>query len=357
MRLLLLTPSIGFGGGIERVARAFERAWDGPLDRVDLYCSARHGVAAGNSLAKTIFARKALAAARRRPDVVLALHVGLLPVAAAASAISRADTALMAIGREVWPPMRAPRRAMVKRCSAVLAISSFTRFWIARRAGIAVEQVSLVRLPVDESLADRAFRGPPRAVSEPNLLSVSRINRGERYKGLFDIAESLPHVLAREPDARWIVAGHGDDLQELKARCEGLGVAEAVSFLGRVSDAQLADLYANAAVFVLPSVADAAARSPSGEGFGLVYAEAGAFAVPSIASAAGGGSLDFVKHERTGLTVPPADPQALATAMLRLLEDGELHDRLGAAARTLVSEQHLTPHFAASIRSALSREP
>ncbi|MEK6274458.1 MAG: glycosyltransferase family 4 protein [Actinomycetota bacterium] len=322
---------------------------------MDLYRKGRHAVAAGHRRAKTAFAAEALAAARRRPDVVLALHVGLLPVASAVSAVTRADVALMAIGQEVWAPMRARRRAMVQRCSHVLAISSFTRFWIARRAGIDPQRVMLVHLPVDDALAERAFRAQPRPAAEPNLLTVSRITREERYKGHFDIAESLPLLLARQPTARWIVAGQGDDVEALRVHCQDLGVAEAVTFLGQVSDAQLANLYADAAAFVLPSVTNATAPSPSGEGFGLVYAEAGAFGVPSIASSEGGGSLDFVIHERTGLTVPPADPEALATAMLRLLEDPGLRARLGTAARVRVSERHLLPHFAASVQSALSR--
>lgn len=354
MRLLLLAPSIGFGGGIERVARAIERAWDGPLDRVDLYRRGRHDVPAGNTWAKMIFTTESLAAARRRPDIVLALHVGLLPVAALASAVARADLALWAHGTEVWAPMRPRRRAMIRRCSHVLASSSFTKFWIARRAGIDSRRVSVIPVPVDEVLAERAFPATRSPGPHRNLLTASRIDRGARYKGHFEIAASLPLLLARQPNARWIAAGEGDDLDALRARCRDLGVAEAVTFLGHVSDAELADVYADAAALVLPSVADVAASPPTGEGFGLVYAEAGLFGVPSIASAAGGGGLDFVIHERTGLLVPPTDPESLAAAMLRLLEDRELQKRLGAAARQRVLERHLMPHFSASIHSALS---
>jgi phosphatidylinositol alpha-1,6-mannosyltransferase len=356
-RLLLLAPSIGFGGGIERVARAMQLAWEGPVDRVNLYRKEQHAVPAGHPWAKAMFAAEALVAARRRPDVVLALHVGLLPVAAVAAGFTHADLALMAIGEEVWAPMRASRRAMVQRCARVLAISSFTRSWIVRRAEIDPRRVSVIDLPVDEALARRAFVAPPQVGRRCNLVTVSRINRDERYKGHFEVAESLPRVLARQPTARWIVVGDGDDVDALRARCQELGISEAVSFLGHVSDERLADLYADATIFVLPSVANAEAPSPRGEGFGLVYVEAGAFGIPSIASAAGGGSLDFVIHERTGLTVRPADPEALATAMLRLLEDEDLRARLGSAARVRVKERHLMPHFAASVHSALCGPP
>jgi phosphatidylinositol alpha-1,6-mannosyltransferase len=355
VRLLLLTPSIGFGGGIERVARAIEGAWDGPLDRLDLYDRAKHDVAAGNPWAKMVFTATSLAAAKPRPDVVLALHVGLLPVAVMTSSLSRADLALMGIGREVWAPMRRGRRAMIGRCSHILAISSFTKSWIAQRAGVEPRRVSVITLPVNEVLAERAFSTTPSTEPRRNLLTVSRIDRGARYKGHFEIADSLPLLLKHEGNARWIVVGDGDDLDALRAHCRDRGLAEAVTFRGHVSDAELANLYADAAALVLPSVADVAASSPTGEGFGLVYAEAGAFGVPSIASAAGGGSLDFVIHESTGLVVPPADSESLVAAMLRLLEDHELRKRLGATARQRVLERHLMPHFSASIRSALSR--
>jgi phosphatidyl-myo-inositol dimannoside synthase len=355
VRLLLLTPSIGFGGGIERVADALERAWDGPLDRMNLYRRTLHSTPAGNHRAKAVFTFEALMAARRRrPDIVLALHVGLLPTATVASAVIRADLALIALGEEVWAPMRAPRRAMVQRCSHVLAISSFTKSWVARRAEIDPDRVSVLHLPVHDALAHSALLTSRPALSEPNLLTVSRINRDERYKGHFHIAESLPLLLERRPDARWIVAGSGDDLDALRSRCRDLGVSDAVRFLGHVSDAQLANLYASAAAFVLPSVANVVASSPRGEGFGLVYAEAGAFGVPAIASVSGGGSLDFVVHNRTGLTVPPGDREALATAMFRLLEDHEMRSRLGEGARARVRERHLMPHFATSLHHALA---
>lgn len=186
------------------------------------------------------------------------------------------------------------------------------------------------------------------------LLTVSRIDRRARYKGLFEIAESLPLVLASEPRARWVVAGSGDDLEELRARSRELGVADSVTFLGEVPDAELAKLYPDAAALVLPSIADVSGPSVTGEGFGLVYAEAGAFGVPSIASTAGGGSLDFVVHEKTGLLVPPGDREALAAAILRLLEDHDLREQLGTAARDCVLKCHRLGDFSASLRSALA---
>jgi glycosyltransferase involved in cell wall biosynthesis len=126
-----------------------------------------------------------------------------------------------------------------------------------------------------------------------------------------------------------------------------------VDFLGTVEDGRLGELYQRADMLVLPSVARPDARPPEGEGFGLVFAEAGAYGVPAVASAAGGGSLDFVRHGETGLTVPPGDPGALAAAILELIEQPALRDRLGEAARRLVLERHTPARFTRALNAAL----
>lgn len=352
--LLLLTPSNGFGGGIERVACAIERVWPGPLRRIDLYRAGVHLTPGGRPGAKAAFAARALAAARSRPDVVLAIHVGLLPAALPAALLARAPLALMAMGHEVWARMPAREQALVQQCSRVLAISSFTGMWLARRAGLPSTRISVVPIPIEAAIARRALERPSPHRRAASFLTVSRLARAHRYKGHFEIAESLPAVLAREPRTRWLVVGEGDDLPALRARCERIGVAGAVDFLGAVEDDLLTELYADASALVLPSVTDVTATPPSGEGFGLVYAEAGAFAVPSVASRAAGGSSDLVVDRQTGLTVAPGDRRALADAMLSLVADPGLRDRLGCAARSRVLERHLIDRFGARLTAALT---
>jgi phosphatidylinositol alpha-1,6-mannosyltransferase len=351
--MLLLAPSAGFGGGIERVARAIEDAWEGRVERVDLYRAGKVANAAGRPQTKAGFAARAGALAiRSRPGIVLALHAGLLPVAHAAARLTGSDVAVMGIGLEVWGPMSERRRAAVARCARVLAISEFTAVQLARRAGVDRRRVRVVQLPVAPWFA-RAAATPRAAHGSNRLLTVSRLVSENRYKGHFDVLESLPAVLARHPGARWVVVGEGDDLPVLKAACESRSLDGAVELRGAVDDAGLAAAYEEAAFVVLPSVADPNARPPTGEGFGLVYAEAACFGLPAIASTAGGGSLDFVEHEVTGLTTPPGDPAALAGAMTRLLDDPDLARRLGEHARERVLERHLPPHFQAALRAAL----
>ena len=81
--------------------------------------------------------------------------------------------------------------------------------------------------------------------------------------------------------------------------------------------------------------------------------EAGAFATPSITSTAAGGASDIIEHEASGLAAPPGDRQALADAMLRLLEDDHLRLRLGREVRSRVFERHTDDRFQRALLGVL----
>ncbi len=127
------------------------------------------------------------------------------------------------------------------------------------------------------------------------------------------------HVVA------WI-AGDGPERPALEALADALGIADRVRFAGRRDD--VPDLLAAADVFVMPS------RS---EGLGIAALEAMAAGLPVVASAVGGLG-EAVVDGRTGLLVPPDDPAALAAALGRLVDDGALRARLGAAGPGRVDE-------------------
>ena len=96
-----------------------------------------------------------------------------------------------------------------------------------------------------------------------------------------------------------------------------LGIADRVTFTGRITDEEFVHQYAKAAVAVVPSVY---------EGFGLPAGEAMACAVPVISTT--GGALPEVVGD-AGILVPPADHEALAAAITGLLDDPERATALG----------------------------
>lgn len=350
-RLLLLAPSVGFGGGIERNTRQIEAAWPGPVERVNLYQRDRDRGAEGSLLAKARFSAAATGRAlRSRPDVILAMHIGLLPTTLVAAGLTRARAALLGHGTEVWMEMGRVRRAMLRRCDPIACVSTYSAEWLARRARMDPAQLPVLSPAIDPELAELVRSAEPERTREPVLLTVSRIARAHRYKGHFAVAEALPDVLEHRQEARWVVAGDGDDLAALDRRCRELGISDSVELRGRISDQELVGLYRSASALVLPSIADATVDPPIGEGFGLVYAEAGAFGLPSIASSALGGARDFVIDGETGMTVPRGDAAGLAKAMRALLDDAGLRQRLGEAARARALANHMPEGYAQKVQ-------
>jgi glycosyltransferase involved in cell wall biosynthesis len=97
--------------------------------------------------------------------------------------------------------------------------------------------------------------------------------------------------------------------------------------MGKVTDAELNQAYLGSTLFVLPSTER---KGFVMEGLGVVLLEAMASGVPAIGSNTGG-IPDIIEDGVNGLLVPPGDPDALAEAIIRILEDQDLADRFREA--------------------------
>jgi len=176
------------------------------------------------------------------------------------------------------------------------------------------------------------------------LLTVARL---VRRKGIDTVLEALPEVADRIPDVLYLVAGDGPDRGRLERVAYQLGVAGRVRFLGQVPG-DVARYHNACDLFVMPTRTE-----PEGaEGFGLVFLEAGACEKP-VVGARGGGAVDAIVHEETGLLVPPNDPPALARALVRVLDDPELARRMGRAGREHVLRHGTWDHAAQRILAAM----
>jgi glycosyltransferase involved in cell wall biosynthesis len=149
------------------------------------------------------------------------------------------------------------------------------------------------------------------------LLSVGRLSH---YKG----HAVLIQAVARIPGAHLVLIGDGEEAGRLRALVADLEIQDRVSLLGDIDDAGLNAAYANADLFVLPSL-------DRSEAFGLVLLEAMRAGLAIVASdIAGSGVGHVVEDGVTGLLVPPGDVEALAGALGRNA-DASLRARLGQA--------------------------
>jgi glycosyltransferase involved in cell wall biosynthesis len=149
------------------------------------------------------------------------------------------------------------------------------------------------------------------------------VGRLKRYKGIDLAIEALAVARRTRPDLRLDIAGSGDYRGELVTLAARLGLAEAVTFHGFVSEARKLALLRSAWANVFPS--------PK-EGWGITVVEAAACGTPSLASDSPG-LRDSVRHGETGFLVPHGNVDLLAGRMLELAADPALVAGLGAAAR------------------------
>jgi len=142
------------------------------------------------------------------------------------------------------------------------------------------------------------------------------------FKGITHAIDAWPAVLAEQPTARLLLVGSGEEEPALRAQVARLGLTGSVVSAGMRSD--VPEVLRGSDLVVLPSI--------YGENLPTVLMEAGGCGRPVVASDVGGIS-DIVADGETGLLVPPGDSPGIAAAILRLLTDPDLRDRMGQAGR------------------------
>jgi phosphatidyl-myo-inositol dimannoside synthase len=254
-------------------------------------------------------------AVRHRPRLIVCGHINFSPVALALRRMMGVPYVVLAYGIDAGPRLSNLKRRALHDAHAIWAISRWTRGRVVL-SGVREERVKLLPVTVSES----AFGvGPPsealrqrHAIGPENrvLLTVARLDAGERYKGCDQVLRSLRAVRQAVGPLKYLIVGGGDDLPRLRALALALQIEELVTFCGFVPDDQLPDYYRMAHAFVLPSVA---------EGFGIVFLEAMASGIPVL----GGnkdGTVDALADGELGLLVDPESSDAIAAGLISILK-------------------------------------
>lgn len=301
-------------------------------------------VGAGKSKARFIrhFTGRVLAA---RYDWIVFGHVSLSPLALLAKRLNRnAKTIIITYGIEVWRPVTKAQRQALLQADAVLAISDFTKDELVRHNGVPADKIRIFPCALDPNW-DAAGAEPAsrRKGGASVILSVARMSKEDRYKGIDSVIKSLPAVVSEVGRVEYRVAGQGDDVPRLRALAAGLGVERYVNFMGRVADAELREQYRQCSLFVMPS---------RKEGFGIVFLEAMAYGKP-VVGGAHGGTPSVVKDGETGVLVDSFDVPGIARSITTLLRDGETSERFGRAGRRRLVDEFTFDKFERNFREVI----
>ena len=271
---------------------------------------------AGGKLRYVLESLKAVA--RERFDVVICSHINLLPIAAAAAAAQRVPLLLVVYGIESWKSPRGLAAKLVKRASAVVAISEYTKRRFLEWSGVESSRVHVIpccvnmkRFGVGPKRDDllRKYRLRGRTV----MLTVARLAGKERAKGIDEVLESLTDIAREIPNISYLVVGDGHDRKRLEEKAISLGVSNRVVFAGFVDEDEKVDHYRLADAYVMPG---------RGEGFGIVYLEALACGLPIVASSLDA-SAEVVLNRSFGRVVNPDRQGELKAACVDVLTENE----------------------------------
>lgn len=206
--------------------------------------------------------------------------------------------------------------------------------------GMAPERVRVIYYGVDATLLaqgdERDLRS--RLGIAPDDVVLARVGSLIQRKGVDLMLRAFAELLRSHPRCHLLVVGEGPERSELERLSDSLGLSGRVHFLGLVPSAGA----------VLRDATDVAVSPARMEGFGLTVIEAGLFGLPIVATDTPG-MREILTHEQDGLIVPIEDVSALVSALVRVVRDPELRDRLGAAVRETVERRFSIRRYIAEL--------
>jgi colanic acid/amylovoran biosynthesis glycosyltransferase len=207
------------------------------------------------------------------------------------------------------------------KASFVSTVTADLQRQVTGRLGLRPERVPVIRMGVDTEM----FAPPAERSGTAGRLNVVTVARLAECKGHRYALAALRRLVDAGTDARYTIAGDGEDRDAIAAEAARLELAGRVRFTGGLAERDVLALLHDADAFVLPSVG-------VGEAAPVALMEAMATGLPAVCSIIGG-VPEMLEDGVEGYLVPQADSPGLAAALARLAADPPLRSRLGAAAR------------------------
>jgi len=248
-------------------------------------------------------------------------HINLAVVGVLIKAFCpKVQIVLIAHGIEVWQPQKGMKKTLLTKVNSVYCVSHYTREQLLKHhVFLQPAQCRLFPNTLDAYFTLPMLGAKPADLLQhyqikPEtkvLLTVTRLQSSEKYKGYDTVVRLMPALLQMNPHIRYYIIGKADvaEAKRMQQLIETLHLQQHVFLLGFVPDALLQQHYLMADVFIMPS---------QKEGFGIVFIEAMACGLPVIAGNKDG-SRDALLNGRLGTLVDPSDPAAILQALQQIL--------------------------------------
>lgn len=332
LKVLMLTTYADYGGPFPKLAPLLIRGLRDAGANVDVLGWSAHTSGAEPLLAKILgrsadLVRVLRCVRHRRPDVIYVAtshtwHSLLRDSSLALAVTRRGPPIVLHMHGSACERLGQPGQNLftlfstqLARRAAVVLLLSTEELAPWRRLCPEVHFEVVVNPFVPVARVEPSEVAPPDRSRTPALLTVARLIP---EKGLFELVEAL-EVVAHSRQCRLVIAGTGPAGHELMQRVRELRLSDSVELVGYLVGQQLDAAYRSADVFVLPS---------HSEGFPLSVMEAMGYGLPVITTRIRG-CADHLVPDVHALFVPPRDPAALGAAIVRLLDDYELRERMG----------------------------
>ena len=163
-------------------------------------------------------------------------------------------------------------------------------------------------------------------------ICIGLVKSFEEKYGVEYLIRAMKIVVDRGFNSNLVLVGDGSQFDNLVNLGRSLGISNLIKFIGKVDNSKVASYLQTMDIFVVPSIS-------SSETFGVAVIEASSCAIPVIASDIGGLSEVIVDGE-TGFLIPPRNEEAIAEKIIKLIEEPELRQNLGANGRKFVLDNY-----------------
>ncbi|MCW4024340.1 MAG: glycosyltransferase family 4 protein [Candidatus Bathyarchaeota archaeon] len=220
---------------------------------------------------------------------------------------------------------------MIKRAARVIAVSDFTRRELRNYYNIPENRIRVIHNGVNTQKfkpATNKRKIKTQLGLNPDDLAILSVGRLYARKGLFTLIESMPAVIKRHPNAKFVISGKGQstEMAKLNAHAEHLGVKDNIIFTGYYPDNKLPLLYQAADVF---------AFSTFYEHHPFAVLEALSSGLPVVTTNVGG-IPETIVNGKNGYMVQPFNQHAFSEKILYLLDHPAFAAEMGASARETI---------------------